>query len=60
MSPWWLMIPILSALIGWLTVQLMVKLFLALALPRNRQQWTTQLAKLAATELLSGNMLEEK
>jgi uncharacterized membrane protein YheB (UPF0754 family) len=54
------MIPILSALIGWLTVQLGVKLFLGLVLPKKRHQWTAQLARLVATEFLSGNMLEQK
>lgn len=60
MSPWWLMIPILSALTGWLTVQWGVKLFLGRVLPRQRGQWTAQLAKTVSTELFSSDMLEQK
>ncbi|MBO9562803.1 MAG: DUF445 domain-containing protein [Niastella sp.] len=53
MSPWWLMIPILSALIGWLTVQWGVKLFLGRVLPRQRAQWTAQLAKAVSAEFFN-------
>ena len=60
MSPWWLMIPILSALTGWLTVQWGVKLFLGRVLPRQRGQWTAQLAKAVSTELFSSDILEQK
>ena len=60
MSPWWLMIPILSALIGWLTIQLAVKLFLTRVLPRQRGQWTAQLATMVSTELFSMDALEQK
>ncbi len=54
------MIPILSALTGWLTVQWGVKLFLGRVLPRQRGQWTAQLAKTVSTELFSSDMLEQK
>jgi uncharacterized membrane protein YheB (UPF0754 family) len=54
------MIPILSALTGWLTVQLSVKLFLTRILPRRRRQWTEQLAKKVSTELVSFDTLEQK
>jgi uncharacterized membrane protein YheB (UPF0754 family) len=60
MSPWWLMIPILTALTGWLTVQWGVKLFLSRVLPKQRVQWTTQLAKTVSTELFSSDILEQK
>ncbi len=54
------MIPILSALTGWLTVQWGVKLFLGRVLPRQRAQWTAQLAKIVSTELFSSDILEQK
>lgn len=60
MSPWWLMIPILSALLGWLTIQLSVKLFFSYTFPRKRQQWTAQLANKVSTELFSFDLLEQK
>ncbi|AXY74485.1 DUF445 domain-containing protein [Paraflavitalea soli] len=60
MSPWWLMIPILSAFLGWLTIQLFVKLFFGFVFPRKRQQWTVQLAKTVSTELFSFADLETK
>lgn len=60
MSPWWLMIPILSALIGWLTIQLAVKLFFTRILPSKRGQWTAQLANRVSTELFSMDTLEQK
>lgn len=54
------MIPILSALVGWLTIQLSVKLFFGFVFPRKRQQWTAQLAKTVSTDLFSFADLEEK
>lgn len=54
------MIPILSAFLGWLTIQLSVKLFFGFVFPRKRQQWTAQLAKTVSTELFSFADLEAK
>lgn len=60
MSPWWLMLPLLTALTGWLSIQLAVKLFLTRALPRRREQWTAQLAERVAAEWFSAELLEQK
>lgn len=54
------MIPILTALTGWLTMQWGVKLFLGRVLPRQRAQWTAQLAKVVSAELFSSDILEQK
>ena len=60
MSPWWLLIPLLSALVGWLTVRLSVSLFFSRIFPQRRRQWTEQLAKLVSTQLFSFEALEQK
>jgi uncharacterized membrane protein YheB (UPF0754 family) len=60
MNPWWLLIPVLSALIGWLTIRLSVNLFFTRVFPRKRRQWTEQLAKLVSTEFFSMATLEQK
>jgi uncharacterized membrane protein YheB (UPF0754 family) len=60
MNLWWLLIPILSALVGWLTVRLSVSLFFSHVFPRGRRQWTEQLAKLVSTQLFSFEALEQK
>lgn len=60
MSPWWLMLPILTALTGWLSIQLAVKLFLTYYLPRQRGEWTARLAHRVAAEWFSPALLEEK
>lgn len=54
------MIPILSAMIGWLSIQLSVKLLLARIFPRQRQPWTLQLAQKISTEWFTEEALEQK
>lgn len=60
MSPWWLMIPILSALIGWLTIQLAARLFFSWILPKRRHQWTATIARQISQELFGSGLLEQK
>lgn len=54
------MIPILSALIGWLTIQLAAKLFFSWVLPHRRRQWTEVAARKISSELFASGILEEK
>lgn len=54
------MLPILTALTGWLSVQLAAFLFFRYALPRRRQEWTAALAKKVSTEFFDPAVLEQK
>lgn len=54
------MLPILTALTGWLSVQLAAYLFFNYALPRRRQAWTAALAKKVSTEFFDPAVLEQK
>lgn len=54
------MIPILSALTGWLTVQWGVRFFISRVLPRQRAQWTASIARAASTTLFDSDVLEQK
>lgn len=60
MNGWWLLIPLLTALTAYLTVQILLTTFFKRLLPQRRQQWTAQLAKKVATEFISFDGIAQK